>query len=68
MSLVTVPHRQTKTRCSILANLGCGSARTNDVGRPQVSQFGGRGVLLRMGDTGAPTRDDPFRSMEIKNL
>ena len=50
MSLVEAPQRQTKTRCSIFANFGCGSDRTSDVGRPQASQLGFFGVCVRMID------------------
>ena len=31
ISLVSAPQRQTKTRCSIFANFGCCSDRSNDV-------------------------------------
>lgn len=51
MSLVEVPQRQINTRCSMFANLGCCSDRTNDVGRPQASQLGFLGVCVRMGLT-----------------
>jgi hypothetical protein len=50
MSLVEAPQRQTKTRCSMLANFGCRSDRTNDVGRPQASQLGFFGVFVGMTD------------------
>jgi hypothetical protein len=51
MSLVEAPQRQLKTRCSMFANLGCRSERTNDVGRPQASQLGFFGVFVCMGPT-----------------
>ena len=52
ISLVKVPQRQTNTRCSMFANLGWGSDRSNVVRLPQASQLG-FGVFLRMGDQGS---------------
>jgi len=60
MSLVEAPQWQTKTRCSMFANFGCCSDRTNDVGRPQASQLGFLGVCVGM--IGAATRHPAFRS------
>jgi len=48
MSLVDAPQRHTKTRCTMFANLGWGSDRSNVVERPHASQVG-FGVSVRMG-------------------
>jgi hypothetical protein len=65
MSVVKVPHRQRKTRCSIFANFGCCSDRTNVVGRPHASQIGFFGVFFRM-SIDPPTRSHGFRSRRFE--